>query len=64
MALQFLTALAAWLDRRVQPDETGASVVEWMVLGVLAIVVVVGLIPGMRDLAGRVLTYIGDQLGV
>lgn len=63
MLFLYLSTLPGRLADRAQRDETG-SVVEWMILGIMAIVVVVALIPQMSDLASRVVTFIGNQLGV
>lgn len=48
---------------RVQADERG-TVTEFLVLAVMAIIVVLAMIGPFKSLTGKVITYIGDQLGV
>lgn len=47
----------------LQRDEAG-GLVEWMVLAIVAVAVMVAIRAGMLDLAGRIITFIGDQLGI
>lgn len=48
----------------VRTDERGITIVEWMVMGIVAVAAMVVLRAGIIDLGNRILTFIGDQLGI
>jgi hypothetical protein len=45
-------------------DEAGITIVEWMVMGIVAVAAMVAIRLGMLDLAGRIITHIGNELGI
>ena len=60
--VQHWIATACVRLRRLRRDEAGVTTIEWLGLGAMMLIVLVGLSPAVRNLAGDVIDFFREQI--
>lgn len=60
--VQYWIATVSVWSRRMRRDEAGVTTIEWLGLGAMMLIVLVGLSPAVRDLAGDVIDFFRERI--
>jgi len=60
--VQYWIATGSLGSRRMRRDEAGVTTIEWLGLGAMMLIVLVGLSPAVRELASDVVDFFRERI--